>query len=53
MTRIFAAEAVSVPQIITGTRLIDIPGARSRKKVTMKFADPTVVDIPRKIIPRE
>jgi hypothetical protein len=48
-----ATEAVKVPQVMIGTRLIDIPGARVRRKVTTKLADPTVVEIPRKIIPRE
>ena len=28
-----------------------MPGARIRRKVTTKFAEPTVVEIPRKIIP--
>ena len=39
-TRILAAEAVSVPQVSIGTRLIDIPGARSLRKVTTKLAAP-------------
>ena len=47
-----ATDAVNVPQVRIGTRLIDMPGARVRRKVTMKFAAPTVVETPRKIIPR-
>ena len=34
-----------------GNRFSDMPGARMRRKVTTKFAEPTVVEIPRKIIP--
>jgi hypothetical protein len=49
----FAALAVRVPQIRMGMRLIDIPGARIRIAVTMKLAAPTVVEIPRKTMPRE
>ena len=40
------AEAVSVPQTMIGTRLIDMPGARMRKIVTMKLTAPTVVEMP-------
>ena len=47
-----ATETVSVPQMTIGTRLIDIPGARVRKKVTTKLTAPTVVEMPRKIMPR-
>ncbi len=47
-----ATDAVSVPQIRIGTRLIDMPGARVRRNVTMKLAAPTVVEMPRKIMPR-
>ena len=44
-------EIVVVLQARIGTRLSDMPGARIRMKVTTKFADPTVVETPRKIIP--
>ena len=44
-------ETVVVPQVRMGTRFSDMPGARMRRKVTTKFAEPTVVEIPRKIIP--
>ena len=47
----FAAEAVDVPQTRIGSRLSDMPGARVRSRVTMKLAEPTVVEMPRKIIP--
>ena len=46
-----AALAVSVPQIRIGTRLIDMPGARMRRKVTTKLIDPTVVEMPSRIMP--
>ncbi len=46
-----AKEAVSVPQTRIGSRLIDMPGARRRNTVTMKLTAPTVVEMPRKIIP--
>jgi len=45
--------ATSVPQIMIGTRLIDMPGARVRNIVAMKFTAPAVVEMPRKIIPSE
>ena len=48
----FATDAVIVPHTRIGIRLIDIPGARVRSKVTTKLADPTTVEIPRKISPR-
>ena len=51
ITTRFAALAVSVPQIMIGRRLIDIPGARQRATVTRKLAAPTLVEMPRKIIP--
>ena len=44
-------DAVSVPQIRIGTRLIDMPGARVRRSVTMKLIAPTVVEMPSKIMP--
>ena len=44
-------ETVVVPQARIGTRLIDMPGARMRMKVTTKFAEPTVVETPKKIMP--
>jgi hypothetical protein len=44
-------DTVVVPQITIGRRLIDMPGARVRMTVTTKLAAPTVVEIPRKIIP--
>ena len=44
-------ETVTVPQERTGTRFSDMPGARMRRKVTTKFAAPTVVETPRNIIP--
>ena len=40
-----------MPQIMIGTRLIDMPGARVRSKVTMKLTAPTVVEMPRKTMP--
>ena len=43
--------AVSVPQIRIGTRLIDMPGARMRRKVTTKLIAPTVVEMPSRIMP--
>ena len=49
----FAADAVSVPHTRIGTRLIDMPGARMRRKVTMKLIEPTVVEIPSSTMPRE
>ncbi len=45
------ADTVLVPQTRIGSRLMDIPGARIRSTVTTKFAAPTVVEMPRKIIP--
>ena len=48
----FAADAVKVPQTRMGNRLTDMPGALHRKSVTMKLAEPTTVEIPRKINPR-
>ena len=44
-------ETVVVPQTMIGSRLIDMPGARLRITVTTKFAAPTVVEMPKKIIP--
>ncbi len=49
--KMLATDAVSVPQIRIGTRLIDMPGARMRRKVTTKFAAPTVVEMPSRIMP--
>ena len=46
-----AAEAVKVPQTMIGSRLTDMPGARQRSSVTMKLAEPTTVEMPRKISP--
>ena len=51
IAKIFAAEAVTVPQTRIGMRLIDMPGARSRRNVTTKLIDPTVVEMPSRIIP--
>ena len=42
-------ETVSVPQLMMGSRLMDIPGARMRKSVTMKLIEPRLVEIPRKM----
>ena len=47
-----AALAVSVPQIRIGTRAIVMPGHRMRRKVTTKLIEPTVVEMPSKIMPR-
>ena len=33
-----------------GSRLIDMPGARSRSMVTMKLIEPSVVDTPSRIL---
>ena len=44
-------EAVSVPQTRIGTRLIDMPGARVRIRVTTKLIEPTVVDRPSSTMP--
>jgi hypothetical protein len=44
-------EVVSVPQMKIGSRLIDIPGARSLNRVTMKLIAPTVVETVRKSSP--
>ncbi|KGX50627.1 hypothetical protein Y027_5377 [Burkholderia pseudomallei TSV5] len=47
----FANDAVSVPQTMIGSRSIDMPGARMRSSVTTKFAAPTVVETPSRIMP--
>ena len=47
-----AALAVSVPQTRIGTRSIDMPGARNRRKVTTKLIAPTVVEMPSSTMPR-
>ena len=39
-------DVVKVPQLMIGRRLIDMPGARSRRMVTTKLIDPSVVEIP-------
>ena len=46
-----ANDVASTAQQKSGMRLIDIPGARSLKIVTMKFAAPAVVEIVMKISP--
>ena len=48
-----ATDEVSVPQMKIGMRLIDMAAARVRIAVTTKFAELTVVEMPRKIIPSE
>ena len=53
MAKMLAALAVRVPQTRIGTRLIDMPGQRIRRKVTTKLIAPTVVEMPRSTIPRE
>ena len=44
-------DVASTAQQNSGIRLIDMPGARSLKIVVMKFAAPTVEEMPRKISP--
>ena len=56
ITNSFADGAVrwanwKVPQTRIGTRLIDMPGQRKRRKVTMKLMAPTVVEMPSRIMP--
>jgi len=45
-------ELVSVPHMMIGIRLIDMPGARSLNSETMKLTAPAVVEIVRKISAR-
>ena len=47
-----AKEIVVVPHMKMGIRLMDIPGARSLKTVTMKLIAPAVVEMVRKTRPR-
>ena len=44
-------DAVSVPHTSTGTRSIDMPGARMRTSVAMKLTEPTVVEMPSRTMP--
>ena len=46
MANISPSDTVSVPQLIIGSRLIDMPGARSRRMVTTKLIEPRVVEMP-------
>src|SRR5512144_2849741 len=41
-----------IAQMNSGMRLNDMPGARRRKIVTMKLMPPTVVEMPRNVMPR-
>jgi hypothetical protein len=45
-----ATDTVSVPQLMMGMRLIDMPGARMRSSVTMKLIAPSVVDMPSRML---
>ena len=45
------SDVASIAQQKSGIRLIDMPGARSLRIVTMKLIAPAVVEIPRKIRP--